>query len=66
MAGKPRLITVDEVAALTTLSPSTLYNWRAQGKGPRSAKLGDRVVYDEFEVLEWIARQREATSRGES
>jgi predicted DNA-binding transcriptional regulator AlpA len=59
-----RLLTVKEVAAMTTLAESTLFDWRAQGKGPRSFKFGARVVYDEAEVLEWIAAQQDDTSRG--
>jgi predicted DNA-binding transcriptional regulator AlpA len=63
MAGQ-RLVTVKEVAAMTTLAESTLFDWRAKGKGPRSFKFGARVVYVEAEVLAWIAAQQDDTSRG--
>jgi predicted DNA-binding transcriptional regulator AlpA len=58
------LVTVAEVAEMTTLAESTLYDWRAKEKGPRSFKLNGRVVYIEREVVEWIAAQQETTSRG--
>jgi predicted DNA-binding transcriptional regulator AlpA len=59
-----RFITVADVARMTTLAESTLYDWRGKGKGPRSSKFGARVVYVEAEVLEWIATQQDDTSRG--
>jgi predicted DNA-binding transcriptional regulator AlpA len=43
------LVTVAEVAEMTTLAESTLYDWRAKEKGPRSFKLNGRVVYIERE-----------------
>ena len=34
-----------EGAEYLGLPPQTLANWRSQGRGPRYAKLGSRVVY---------------------
>ena len=50
-----RLLTVSEVAEMTRLSAATLRYFRHEGtKGPKSAKLGRRVVYRESDVLAWI------------
>jgi predicted DNA-binding transcriptional regulator AlpA len=58
------LMTVDEVAAETTLATETLYSWRSLNKGPRSFKLGARVVYRRSEVAAWLAAQENTTTRG--
>ena len=53
-----RLLTVPEVAEMTRLPEATLRWFRHVGlKGPRSAKLGRRIVYRESEVLKWIDDQ---------
>lgn len=50
-----RLLTVSEVAEMTRLPATTLRYFRHEGtKGPKSAKLGRRVVYRESDVLAWI------------
>lgn len=61
-----RLMTVAEVSALTSLSPSTLYDWASKGKddGPRTFRLGGRRVYHESAVRDWIDSQDTATGSG--
>ncbi|MCM0618742.1 helix-turn-helix transcriptional regulator [Nocardioides bruguierae] len=54
-----KLLRIDEVSTLTGVPESTLRYWRFCGSGPRSAKLGRRVVYREADVLEWIDAQFE-------
>ncbi len=54
-----KLLRVPEVAELTGIPEATLRFWRHQGTGPRSAKLGRRVVYREADVLDWIDAQFE-------
>lgn len=52
------LLTVEDVAAMTNglISPATLRYYRATGEGgPRSGKLGRRVVYRRSDVEQWIA-----------
>lgn len=50
-----KLLTVSEVAEMTRLSAATLRYFRHEGtKGPKSAKLGRRVVYRESDVVAWI------------
>lgn len=58
-----RLLTCDEVADMTTLAKSTLWNWANQGIGPRSFKFGRRRVWAEQDVLAWIAEQEQASGR---
>lgn len=54
------LIRIREVHALTTVPVSTLRYLRAEGKGPRSFKLGGRIVYKRQDVLDWIEAQYSA------
>jgi predicted DNA-binding transcriptional regulator AlpA len=51
------LLRLPEVAVLTGIPEATLRFWRHQGTGPKSAKLGRRVVYREVDVLAWIDAQ---------
>ena len=52
-----KLLRLPEVAELTGLPVNTLRFWRHQGTGPRSIKLGRRVVYRECDVVAWIEEQ---------
>ena len=60
----PKMLTEQDVMAMTGLARGTLAYWRHAGQGPRSYKLGRRVRYDETDVLAWIAAQKNATQRG--
>lgn len=51
------LLTLEEVAEKTRLPVATLRYFRHCGTGPKSAKLGRRVVYREAEVARWIDEQ---------
>lgn len=51
------LLILDEVAVMTRLPVATLRYLRHCGTGPRSGKLGRRVVYRESDVLRWIDEQ---------
>ena len=55
-----KLLRLPEVAALTGLPVNTLRFWRHQGTGPKSVKLGRRVVYGECDVVAWIEEQFDA------
>jgi len=49
------LLTVTEVAEMTRLTPSTLRWWRSVGHGgPKSFKLGRRVLYRRADVQKWM------------
>lgn len=53
-----KLLRIDEVAEMTGIPANTLRFWRSSGgTGPRSAKLGRRVVYRESDVIDWIDSQ---------
>lgn len=39
------LASIEEVAVYLGVPVQTLYNWRAQKKGPRSARIGRHVRY---------------------
>lgn len=62
MIGK--LLDTREAASLLGLSPATLSKLRHTGKnGPQFLKLGRRVVYDQNDLLTWLAgRRRKSTS----
>jgi predicted DNA-binding transcriptional regulator AlpA len=47
----------EEVAEITRIPLATLRFYRHAGKGPRSFKLGNRVVYRRADVMEWIESQ---------
>jgi hypothetical protein len=41
---------IDKVAAFLGIPKGTLYQWRSSGRGPRSYKPGNTVLYDPFDV----------------
>ncbi|GEP40599.1 hypothetical protein NPS01_42620 [Nocardioides psychrotolerans] len=52
------LLDIEEVSARTTVPVGTLRYWRHLGTtGPRSTRIGRRVVYRESEVEAWIEAQ---------
>lgn len=54
-----KLLRVPDVSELTGIPEATLRFWRHQGTGPKSAKLGRRVVYREADVHAWVDAQFE-------
>lgn len=58
------LLNTSEVSEITGLSESTLRYFRATDQGPKSGKLGRRVVYKSEDVTTWIEEQLESTARG--
>jgi excisionase family DNA binding protein len=58
------MLTLAEVAAELRVPAETLRKWRAQGTGPRAAKVGKHLRYRRSEVDRWLAeREQEARSR---
>lgn len=55
----PRYLTTDDLAALLRTAPGTCRYWRHIGAGPKSFKVGRRVLYDRTDVDQWIAKARE-------
>lgn len=56
----PELLTLDQAAERLDLPKSTLRYWRLNGIGPKSFKLGRRVVYAIPDLESWLQQQREA------
>lgn len=56
------ILRLEEVAARTGVPLETLRYWRKTGDGgPRTFKLGRRVVVDESDLNTWLDEQRAAT-----
>ncbi len=58
----PDLLTITEAAALLRAPVATLRYWRHLGTGPRSFRLGRRVLYRRDDLNAWIDRQRAETA----
>ena len=54
----PDYMTTHEVAELLRTSPESVRFWRHVGKGPKSFKVGRRVLYDRRDVHEFIEAAR--------
>jgi excisionase family DNA binding protein len=54
----PENLTTDEAAELLRIRPQTLRMWRHAGRGPRSFKIGARVLYAETDVRAFIEAAR--------
>lgn len=53
-------LTTGEVAEIFRTSPETVRYWRHIGKGPRSFKVGRRVLYRQSDVQAWAQAAMEA------
>ena len=58
------LLTISEVAAIVRAPIATLRYWRHLGTGPRSFRLGRRVVYRVGDLQAWIDTQADASAAG--
>ena len=56
---QPELLTITEAAEVLRTPVATLRYWRHQGIGPRSFRLGRRVLYRRDDVHAWIDAKRE-------
>ena len=54
-------LTTEELATWLRTSPETVRFWRHVGKGPRSFKIGRRVLYARADVLAYIAERQSTT-----
>lgn len=50
----PEYMTTEEVAEISRKPSETIRYYRHIGKGPKSFKLGRRVLYSRDDVLAWI------------
>jgi excisionase family DNA binding protein len=51
---EPELLTITEAAELLRAPVATLRYWRHLGSGPRSFRLGRRVLYRRADLRTWI------------
>lgn len=51
------LLTLDEVSGQTRIPVATLRYYRHKGIGPKSFRLGRRVMYREEDVTAWLQEQ---------
>lgn len=51
------LLTLDEFARMVNTPINTVRHWRAIGYGPKSARIGRRVMVRRAEAETWIAEQ---------
>jgi predicted DNA-binding transcriptional regulator AlpA len=49
-----RLWGVEDVAAFLGVPVNTLYQWRHQGLGPKSRRVGRYIRYDPDDVRKWF------------
>ena len=55
-----QLLLIEEAAEELRLSPNTLRWMRKEGKGPRSMKIGRRIMYRRSAIDEYILAQDKA------
>ncbi len=60
----PELLTLAEAAELLRAPVATLRYWRHLGTGPRSFRLGRRVLYRRDDLNAWIDHQRAEAAAG--
>lgn len=53
-------MTTEDVAKLLRTSPETVRYWRHAKKGPKSFKVGRRVLYDAQDVEAFLSQARQA------
>jgi DNA-binding transcriptional MerR regulator len=58
--------TTAEVAERCRTSPETVRYWRHRGIGPRSFKVGRRVLYAAADVAEWLSKLRAEQAGGDA
>ena len=52
----PRLLTRKQAAVALNMKPQTLAIWACQRRGPAITKFGNRCMYLESEILDYIQR----------
>jgi predicted DNA-binding transcriptional regulator AlpA len=57
MTDRHEILTIDETAEIVRAPVATLRYWRYLGVGPRSFRIGRRVVYRRADVDGWIDEQ---------
>jgi excisionase family DNA binding protein len=60
----PELLTITEAALLLRAPVATLRYWRHRGTGPRSFRLGRRVLYRRDDLQAWVEEQLGQSATG--
>jgi predicted DNA-binding transcriptional regulator AlpA len=58
------LLTVEQAAERLNTTPAALWQARHQGRGPRGARFGKRVMYREQDIEAYIAERFAAEESG--
>ena len=61
---QPELLTITEAAEVVRAPVAMLRYWRHLGTGPRSFRLGRRVLYRRDDLLTWIDAQHDQDAVG--
>jgi excisionase family DNA binding protein len=61
---QPDLLTITEAAELLRAPVTTLRYWRHLGTGPRSFRLGRRVLYRRDDLQAWVEEQLGRSATG--
>ena len=61
---EPLLLTITEAAELLRTPVATLRYWRHLGTGPRSFRLGRRVLYRHDDLQAWVEAQLGRSATG--
>jgi predicted DNA-binding transcriptional regulator AlpA len=48
---------IDRAARFLGVPPTTLYQWRYRGRGPKGHKVGRHVRYFPVDVIAWVRDQ---------
>ena len=64
VSSEHELLTIDEAAELLRAPVATLRYWRHLGTGPRSFRLGRRVLYRRDDLHAWIDAQHGQVTPG--
>lgn len=56
----PEYLTTAEVAAILRVTINTLRQWRNEARGPRSFRVGGRVLYDRADLNAFIKAAQES------
>lgn len=62
--GIEQLMDIPQLSELFRIPESTFRSWRHYGRGPKSFRLGRRVVYKRSDVEAWLKRQQDETGKG--
>jgi excisionase family DNA binding protein len=62
-AGRPVLLSPEELAGLLGVPVATIYRWRSHGEGPHGFRIGRHVRYRLDDVDQWLESRRDPASR---